>query len=144
MPDYFRVPRTPYLPSSTDFRKPAQREHRQILMIPLTSSYLKLGFGFKDLARRIYRLYRNGFRYRLQNKPLSMWRRWGGVNCFSNMIDRAIQLQEKPYLAFAIHSNFTVTKDYESVDSCLQTLITHPARSRFVFCTPAEAIEILQ
>lgn len=144
MPDYHRVPRAPYNPSYRDFRKPAKNEKRQILMIPLTSSYLKLGFSPKGIARRLYRLYRNGFHYRLQNKTLSMWKQWSGVNNFSNMLDRAIRLQEKPYLAFAIHSNFTVTKDYESVDSCLKALLTHSDLSRFVFCTPKEAIKILQ
>lgn len=143
MPDYYRVPRAPYNPSINDFRKPTRLEDRQICMIPLTSSYLILGISPKDLARRLYRLYRNGFRYRLQNKPLSMWRAWSGENSFSQMLNRAIRLQEEPYLAFAIHSNFTVTRDYELVDSCFTALLNHPDRSRFVFCTPDEAIKLL-
>lgn len=74
-----------------------------------------------------------------------MWRDWRPPNDFSRMLDRAITQQRRPYLAFAIHSNAPVEPgSLPRIERCLQALTSHPERSRFVFCTPAEAMAILQ
>jgi hypothetical protein len=138
LPDYYRVPREPYAPSRADFRRRAEHEHRAMTIIPLTSSYEKLGVGFRSLTQRLQRMRRNGFRNRRMSVPLSMWRPWEGKNSFGAMLDRAIAAQPRPYLAFAVHSNFPVTRSRERVRSALAALLAHPASSRFVFCTPPE------
>jgi hypothetical protein len=74
-----------------------------------------------------------------------MWRHWSPPNGFSQMLDRAITQQRHPYLAFAIHSNAPVEPgSLPRIERCLKALMDHPERSRFVFCTPAEAMAILQ
>lgn len=145
LPDYYRVPREPYAPSRTDFRQKAQHGDRQITLMPLTSAYLQHGWGRRSLKHKIQRIQKNGFRHRLQDTPLSMWQHWRQPNDFSQMIDRAIAVQRHPYLAFAIHSNFPVeTQTSPRIDRCIQALVSHPDRSRFTFCTPSEAMAILQ
>jgi hypothetical protein len=142
LPHYFRVPRRPYVPSPSDFRRPQRTGVRRIRMIPLTSGHLKYGFRLGAHARR---LFDNGFRYRKQDTPLSMWKRWEPPNTFAKMLDRSLATQERAYLAFAVRTDIGANRAiFEAVDSCLNALLQHPAHESFVFCTPAEAIEILR
>ena len=61
------------------------------------------------------------------------------------MLDRAIAEQRRPYLAFAIHSNAPVeAESLPRIERCIQALMDHHERSRFAFCTPAEAMAILR
>jgi hypothetical protein len=101
-PDYYRVPRVPYQPSRDDFHKPARDGYpRTIRMVPLTSSHTRLGWDINGLRQRISRVRNNGIRGELQSVPLSMWRKWDGQNSYTAMLDRAIAVQKRPYLAFA-------------------------------------------
>jgi hypothetical protein len=145
LPDYYRVPREPYAPSRRDFRRKARTGERAITLLPLTSAHVRFGWGPRSLKQRLRRLRHNGFRHRLQDTPLSMWRDWSHPNDFSLMLDRAIAQQRHPYLAFAINSNAPVeTMSLPRIKRCLQALMVHPERPRFVFCTPAEAMAILR
>jgi len=142
LPSYYRVPREPYTPSVRDFLKRSENEQREMTIIPLTSAYKKLGIGIRSSAQRLNRILKNGFRNRLMSLPVSMWRSWEGKNSYGNMLDRAIALQKKPYLAFAIHSSFPVSESRARVESSIAALLAHPACSRFVFCTPAELMRL--
>lgn len=142
-PDFYRVPRCPYVPSMSDFKRQSGRaDSRSITMIPLTSASVALGWGFRDIKRRLGRLARNGLSWHRQDQPLSMWKKWSGRDAFTAMLDRAISVQKRPYLAFAVRSDMN-SKDFEAYDSCLHALLSHPAASRFVFCTPQDAMRHL-
>ncbi len=142
-PNLFNVPRVPYTPSRIDFGKPESSGiDRSILMIPLTSSYLDLGWGPKGIRHRMARLLRNGIRGRYQSVPITLPAQWKGNNTYSVMLDRAIAVQRFPYLAFVIRS-FISEEDFPRTDSSLKTLLNHSARSRFRFCTSAEAMDII-
>jgi hypothetical protein len=140
-PDFCRVPREPYEPSYDDCLQPSTRGGRTIKMIPITSSSLNLGF---HLRARWHRLRLNGFRYRWQNTPLAMWKNWKAPNTFDRLLDRAIPPQNHPYLAFGIRSCMGIGRAFDSIDHALRTLMAHPARKRFVFCSPSEALKILK
>lgn len=141
-PGYYRMPREPYRPDRAVLRKRARNGRRKITLIPLTSGARKYGIGWTGLKRWTKSAFRNGFRNRHANEPLSMWRSWEGVNSYGNMLDRAIAAQERPYLAFAVHSNFPVTKSFAAVDSSMKALLELSASSRFVFCKPADLLKI--
>jgi hypothetical protein len=142
LPDYRRVPRTPYTPSTEDFRRPARSSTRTIRMIPLTS-------GHRRLSRRqpldfLRRCLDNGLRYWPQDTPLYMWNRWSPPDTFDRMLDRALAAQRRPYLAFAIRTNLGVDREvFEAIDTCLQALLAHPVASCFVFCGPTSALALL-
>lgn len=141
LPGYCRVPRVPYTPSESDFRRPARDGSRKIRLIPLTSGY-RVGLGLFARARR---LLLNGFRYRFQDTPLHLWLRWRGPNTFDRMIDRALAVQERPYLALVARSDVgSVPKLSKGFDSSLRALLSHPARERLVFSNPAEALAMLE
>jgi hypothetical protein len=141
LPDFRRAPRVPYTPSESDFCRPLRTGTRGIRMIPLTSGALRLGFRPRAYLRR---LLTHGARYRKQNMPLSMWRRWKAPNTFSRMLDGALAAQARPYLAFAIQVDTGIRPEiFEAVDHALTSLLAHPARSRFVFSTPVEALQTL-
>ena len=139
-PDYCRVSREPYEPAKDNFLKSATPGSRSIRMIPLTSAWLQLGW---NLPARVLRLLHNGFHYRWQNERLSMWKEWNAPNTFDQMLDRAIAKQKNPYLCFAIRSSIGAGRSFEKVDHCLQTLLKHSQRHRFVFSTPKEAMVFL-
>jgi hypothetical protein len=139
-PDLTRVPRVPYQPCQDDLCKPAPPGSRNITVIPLTSGSLQVG---ARLWSRAARLWRNGWRHRLQSVPLSMWKRWDPPNTFDRMIDRAIAAQSAPYLAFAIRSSVGIGRSFKAVDNCLQVVLSQAQRRRFVFSTPAEALVLL-
>ena len=74
-----------------------------------------------------------------------MWRRWREPKTFTEMITRAVAAQRRPYLAFAIRTDFGVRPDvFEAVEHCLETLLAHPLRRRFRFCSPEQALEWLE
>jgi hypothetical protein len=141
VPDYYRVPRAPYVPSPTEFRRPHRGPARSIRMIPLTSGYRRLGLRPHRYLRR---LVRNGWRHRLADTPLSMWSRWTAPDTFDRMLDRALAAQRRPYLAFGIRSDIGAgPRTGERTKLAMEALLVHPARARFRFCTPAEALAIL-
>jgi hypothetical protein len=140
LPDYRRVPRTPYTPSRTDFRRPARGYARPIRMIPLTSSHRRLLWQWPlGILRRSLE---NGLHYWRQDTPLYMSHRWQAPDTFDRMLDRALAAQQRPYLAFAIRGVDNVDI-FAAVDSCLKALLVHRAVRRFVFCGPASAQALL-
>jgi hypothetical protein len=134
LPDYRRVPRGPYTPSHTDFRRAARRDARRIRLLPLTAAYLRLGFHPRQYLQR---LRANGFRGRRQDTPLYMWESRPSPNTFPQMLDRALAAQRHPYLAFAIR---TGSDTPELVGPRVDALLAHSASSRFRFSSPAEAL----
>ena len=141
LPDYARIPREPWIPDQRDFRRAARRSDRRIRMIPLTSGYQKSGWHPRRYLRR---LLANGFRHRRQDTPLYMWLHWRAPDTFASMLDRALAAQRRPYLAFAIRTDFGARPDVlKAVEAALTALLTHPAAPRLRFCTPAAALEML-
>ena len=141
LPDYRRVPREPWVPSTVDFRRPAADTSRKIVMIPLTSAYHRVGLHPVAFVRRILG---NGFRHRLQDTPLMMFNDWTAPNLFSTMLDRALSRQRHPYLAFAVRTDFGVIgPQLQFVKRSLRALLEHPAAPRLRFCTPAEGLRVL-
>ncbi|HZS12399.1 MAG TPA: hypothetical protein VFA38_09115 [Nitrospirales bacterium] len=135
---FLTVPREPYTPSPEDFR--VATNPGSLCALPLTSGPLMPNgiAGWRDWLRRMSR------RPAPQATPLSMWRRWREPNTFADMITGAVAAQRRPYLAFAIRTDFGVRKDvFEAVEHCLETLLAHPLRRRFRFCSPEEALEWL-
>ena len=143
LPGYRRMPRSPFAPSLADFRRRVRRGARAIRLIPLTAGHLR--FGMRHPRRYLRRLWQNGARHRRQDTPLSMWRSWPAPDTFDRMLDRALAAQRHPYLAFAIRTDFGVRADLlQAVDASVSALLAHPARSRFRFSTPAEALAQLE
>ncbi len=140
LPSFYRAPREPYIPSETDFLKHASNGSRKIFMIPLTSSY-QVGTPFHD---RLLSFVRNGIRYRHQDTPLGMWRNWQAPNNFEALIDRSLAAQQRPYLACAVRSDVGIRRKlYPRFDASVQAIVRHPAHSRFLFCTPEDALRML-
>lgn len=141
LPGFGRVPREPYAPSESDFRKPARDKLRKIQMIPLTAAYRE---GLR-LSRRAWRFLRNGPRGRFQDTVLAPWMRWKPPNTFDRMIDRALNMQERPYLALVSRSDVGADRKlFERFEASVEAILAHPARDKFLFCTPAEALAMMQ
>jgi len=138
LPDYYRVPRMPYVPDQRDFRR-SSAGPRGVRLIPLTSSALA---GI-PLRRRISRLLRNGVRNRRQATPLAFWSDWSPPNAFTQLLDRALAAQVNPYLVFAIRSSIGARADRRrAVENNLRDLLAHSQAGRFFFCSPGELLDM--
>ena len=145
IPSYCGMSSVPYTPSRSDFKKRhGNGAARNIKMLPLTAAHRALGWNLRDIRRRLGRVRRNGFSARNQDQPLSMWRKdWTGRDHYGAMLDRAIALQERPYLAFAVRSEMN-GKDFAAYERCLSALVDHPAAPSFEFCSPRDAMRYLE
>ena len=142
-PDFYRVPRVPYRPAIDDCLKPAgKNEHRDITLIPLSTAHLKLGYGYKDWRARLGRVVRNGVSGYKQSLPLSMWREWEGSNTYAIMLERAIELQNRPFLAVAIRSSIDGWR-FKNYTSSFNGLFECTSTPDFNFCSPEKAMEWL-
>ena len=140
LPDLRRVPRVPYTPSSSEFRE-QQRAPRAIRMVPLTSTYVRRGHRFRGYIKR---LVGNRGQWR-QSEPLAPYRDWEAPDTFDRLLGRALAAQERPYLAFAVRSDFALSKrGLAIVDASLDALLAHRSATDFVFCTPPQALAILE
>jgi hypothetical protein len=73
-----------------------------------------------------------------------MWLNRKSPNSFKALVDRAIEGQKNPYLVFTVRSDVTIRSKYaDGFRNSIETLLTHPANSRFAFCTPAKAVEMM-
>jgi hypothetical protein len=144
LPSYCGMSSTPYTPSRSDFRKRhGSADARTIKMMPLTAAHRALGWSLRDVRRRLGRVRRNGFLARNRDEPLSMWRPdWTGKDHYGAMLDRAIALQERPYLAVAMRSD--MNGRFVAYDRCFNALLEHPAARNFVFCSPRDAMKYLE
>lgn len=144
IPSYCGMSSVPYTPSRDDFKKPQpSAAGRNIKMVPLTAAHRALGWNLRDIRRRLGRVRRNGFAARHQDEPLSMWQNWTGRDHYGAMLDRALALQERPYLAFAVRSDLN-GDGFAGYERCLNALVEHPAAPSFVFCSPADAVRYLE
>ncbi|MGV6826742.1 MAG: hypothetical protein ACWA5Q_07175 [bacterium] len=140
---FCKVPREPYQPAREDFtHRAAPEEQRSITMIPLTSGYIDPGWGVSGVKRRLGRLYRNGWQFRKQHMPLSMWKQWDDRNTYTQMLERAIALQANPYFAAAIRADLD-GRQQQAYQQNLEALIAHPLTRRFQFGGPASLMSTL-
>jgi hypothetical protein len=138
LPDWRRVPRRPYYPVADDYRRAAPLgAGRSIRLVPLSSGPRWLG----PTVRGRLRVRRDHGRDWKQRDPLYMaLPYWTGANAFGEMLRRTLTAQRRPYLAFAIRTDWALRPDHRrNIDRCLHALLEQQGRWRFVFCTPAEA-----
>jgi hypothetical protein len=138
LPDWRRIPRRPYEPAPGDYRRVATSDSRRsIRLVPLSSGPRWLGHS----ARARLRARRDHGRDWKQRDSLYMaLPYWTGPNAFDEMLRRTLKGQRRPYLAFAIRTDWARRPDHRrNIERCLDALLRQQGRRRFVFCTPAEA-----
>ncbi len=135
LPDFTSVPRAPYQPSRSDFRRPGGAgDRRDVWMLPLSAT--TEGPGVPRV--RPWRRGRGDTRHRL----LAMWRPWTSPGDFWEAALRSTVDQSRPYLALAMRSDAALgprrAADFESM---LRHLVAHPeVASRLCFVTPTQAL----
>jgi hypothetical protein len=141
-PDWARVPREPYAPDRLDYRRPLRRGHRDIVLFPLTAGSRWLG---RSVRRRADAVRTNTFRYRNQRDLLYMaMPGWHGRDGFHEVLRRSLAAQRRPYLAFAIRTDWGRRRDHRrNVERCLHDLLAIQEQRPLVFCTPEQALELL-
>jgi hypothetical protein len=141
LPDWRRVPRAPYHPAADDYRQPADTP-RGIRLVPLTSGHGWLGASIRARAAAIRSHGRRGWK---QRDTLYMaLPYWTGTNAFGEILRRTLAAQRRPYLAFAIRTDWALRPDRRrNTERCLDALLREQQRRRLVFSTPAEACAII-
>jgi hypothetical protein len=141
-PDWSRVPREPYVPDREDYRRPLRRGRRDIILFPLTSGSRWLG---RSVRGRADAMRANTYRYRNQRDLLYMASPgWHGRDGFHEVLRRSLAAQPRPYLAFAIRTDWQRSRDHRrNIERCLHDLLAIQEQRPLVFCTPEEALALL-
>jgi hypothetical protein len=141
-PDWSRVPREPYRPDRVDYRRPIRHGWRDILLFPLTSGSRWLG---RSVRARADAVRANTYRYRNQRDLLYMASSaWHARDGFREMLRRSVATQRQPYLAFAIRTDWQRRQDHRrNIERCLHDLLSIQEERSLVFCTPEQALELL-
>jgi len=136
LPDYTDVPRHPYKPSRTDFRKSAQE--RGVWTIPLSTAS---GFsGFPRVKRAASALGIDLQRHS-ETTQLNL-----GLKRprFCRYMNSLLDLSDESYLAPVVRTDVgidPVTRAH--MEQNMEFILSHPLVKRFKFVRPAEAIELL-
>lgn len=121
-PNYADVPQDPYHPLDSDFRKPAPESEQGLWVIPLSAH------TFPKTAGPVHK-----------TLHLDV-----GPELFAEGVGFLLRSLERPYLALAVRSSVSLKpKRMERMIKNFDHLLSRPLASRFVFCKPSEAIEIL-
>jgi len=139
LPDWRRVPRYPYHPAVDDYRRVAAGGRgRAIRLVPLSSGPTWLGRSVLARLRARRAHGRDGWKQR--NLLYMALPCWTGANTFGEMLRRTLKVQKRPYLAFAIRTDWAQRPDHRrNIERCLDALLREHRHRRLVFCTPAEA-----
>ena len=151
IPDYRRIPRTPYHPDRSDFRRPSDDGRGRLWTIPLSSGSVPRGPRQLRVADRLSHPVRTargvvrrvgsrlrrpatggdpGPSYRL----LRMWDWPSPIGLWESAF-ASLEKLEHHYLAFAIRSDME-----PMVDGVMSALEEHPQARRLVFTTPEDAL----
>jgi hypothetical protein len=138
-PDWRRVPRYPYHPAVDDYRLVAANgRERGIRFVPLSSGPRWLGKSI--LARWRARRAHGSDGWKQRNLLYMALPHWTGVDGFGEMLRRTLKVQKRPYLAFAIRTDWARRVDHRrNIERCLDALLREHRHRPLVFCTPAEA-----
>lgn len=132
LPDYRRVPRTPYRPSPHDFRVPASDARPGLWMIPTTT-----GFYRHSLARKLYYALRRPLAPRSETLALNPSH---PPELFRPTLDRAIA-ERLPVLVLSVRSDvFRPGPDQQNVAANLRWLLRRARAARLVVTTPEDAL----
>jgi len=138
IPDLTDVPRRPYRPSRHDFRTPDPSRTDGLWMIPVTTGQLPPGLR---RARVLYRWLTRAADVSLDALTLNL--------ALTPVLFRALVVPVllspgPPCLVVVLHSSTGMKRRaMANLGKNLGYLLAHPLGDRFVFCTPAEAMRLL-
>ena len=126
LPDYRALPRAMYRPSRVDYQRPGLWLRRKIWVIP-ASTGCSHGPVIPDPADPAPML----FPLHLMTDP--------GI--FRRVMDGLLSLMQKPYLVTVACSGDCASPErLVNLGANLEFIATHPAVGKFLFTTPAEAV----
>jgi hypothetical protein len=131
--DFIGCPRYPYYPSRQALGVPSssQADTRPILIVPLTA------FAYPyALQPWRYRAVHRLFGRPRPHAPLSPWRKWPSPKVFWDLVQRAVNEQRVPYVAFATRTDDPRSDSYKNVWELFSYLPNHPLAERLEFVDP--------
>ncbi|MBI1977959.1 MAG: hypothetical protein HYS55_04340 [Candidatus Omnitrophica bacterium] len=139
LPDYHGVPRAPYRPSKSDFRRPSNSKSNGIWEIPLSTGRANYEFGkLEKLYRRIFTP--DLLRPQVASLNLGMRK----LRIFSEIVDEVLNSLEEPYLSMEARTSYMIEPaQMRNVQENLDFVLNHRLKDRFVFATPGQAISML-
>ena len=134
IPDYTGVPRLPYRPSRSDFRKPDPSRQHGLWAIPVSSGHVVRPVG---PLRRLYRMIFYGIREQRYPMTLGMWH---DPRDFYAIMDRLLRTAQVPYLALVVRSDLPLRPMMKHMQEIFEGIMAHPWVDRLIFSTPEEAM----
>jgi hypothetical protein len=152
LPDYVAIPRAPYCPERSDFRRVGEGADGRFLAVPLSSGrYVqphaptrrrqrtpaRLAHPMRTARGAVRRLRpQSAEDRRAPHRLLAMWRPWRRPADFWDSAFAAVEDLERPYLAFAVRSDVGVPGGTgEHFDAIMGALLEDPRAARLMFTT---------
>jgi hypothetical protein len=129
LPDLREAPTWPFHPSADDFRRPDVARGRHLLMIPLSTAYVR-----PPLWRRVaYRIVKRG-----TVAPMSTLLLSHEPRLFARIVDEVLHRPHPQHLAMVMRSNAACDgRLRRRITRNLETLGRHPCSAHFVWVPPA-------
>lgn len=132
IPDYTRVPRLPFRPTTWDFRQPDPSRTCGMWMVPLSSGfYKKRHWGFNCIPDRyLPNSHQRAFTLGLWHQPEILF----------SILNQLLNVEQSPYLTLVLRSDLPTIPLATNLHRFIEQLLTHPRIQDFVFSTPAETM----
>lgn len=143
LPDYRRVPRTPYRPSPADFRKSDPSRRDGLILIPVSAGTIPRHRRRGRLGRAqrlLFRLFRLS---RLRDRPFSL-NLGHPPPCFTPIVDQVLDALRPPFLVLMVRTDaFADPAQRANLETNLAHIVTRSAVRRCRWSTPAELLALL-
>ena len=137
LPSHLGLPRHPYRPARTNFRRPGATDRLDLTLIPLTSGPVRVRPSVRGIAGRARYVLASGLRDWRPRVLLTMSVARASPNLFADLLGRVLDAGPT-HLAFVDRSDFGINR-LEGFRGALRVLAEHPARERLAFTTPPAA-----
>ena len=132
IPDYTRVPRLPFRPTTQDFRQSDPSRTEGMRMIPLSSGFhRKRHWVFDHIpVKYLPSSHRRAVTLGLWHKPEILF----------PILNHLLNIEQSPYLTLVLRSDLPIIPLANNLHRCIEHLLNHPRIQDFVFSTPAETM----
>jgi hypothetical protein len=139
IPDLRKVPQTPYVPLTTNFKEPDPDRRAGIWMIPVSRGEI---FGISALAFKTFRRWVNGVRVKRAWVTLYLFQE---PRLFRKVLDQLLRSMDNPYLNITLNS-LAILNPYflRNMKINLNYILSHSRVKDFVFSSPQETMTSLK
>lgn len=138
LPDTTRMPKFPYRAKAGQYQAPEAFAREGMWIIPVSTGAFQLSFGRKEL------LFRKIFQHASTQPFTATLNLCFNPKLIARVLESLLYQEIVPCLTLTVRTDAGVRPVLRrNLEANLEILLNHPLREKFIFCTPAEAIDVL-